>query len=892
MGSRLRSFVRTLFGWRAVEREMHDEWQFHLEARAADLIAAGRSPADAACQARREFGDQSRWSEDVRTVRGLRWIDDARRDLASAARQMRRAPWLTAAVVGTLALAIGASTAIFSVADAVLLQPLPYRAPGDLVMIWSDDTREGRPEYPMSPGNFFAYRQRARLVQSVEAMYSFLNASIWQDGGAERITTSGVTAGMFSLLGHPPLRGRLPHPGEHDVVVLSEGFWTRRYGRDAQVIGRRLVMDAQPVEIVGVMPAAFEFPFQGMLGPSGFVTGTKADAWLVLGETTASARLVDARGQPVRGQHFLSVVARRAPGATLAQIGAEADAIAADLERAYPTENRGLAATVHSLHDEAVGAARGPLYLLLASVGVVLLIACGNVGNLLFARAVARQREFAVRGALGAHGLRLLQQRLVESLGLAAISGVLGAAVSVGAVRVLLALAPSELPRLGHVTLRGSVLLFAVAVSLACGLATGLMPALLAARANLHDALKDGGRGSAGRPRARLRTAVVAGEIALAVVLTLGAGVLLRSFVAVLRVDPGFRADGLLTLQVTIPSRVTTPAARLALYRDLFSRLEGVPGVVSVGGTTRLPLGSGGVTTRVTLSGQVDEASSRAEVEFRRALHDYFPAMGIPVLRGRGFTEADGLPGAEPVVVVNEAMARRYWAGNEAVGQRVRMGTDPSAVSSRVVGVVGNVHHTGLDQPAAPELYISYLQNPPVAPFLAIRTNADPAALSGPVRAALRAVDDDLAVYDMRTMGEVRAASMAARVFMVTLGVLFGVVAVVLAAVGIYSVMSLSVQERAQEVGIRRALGAGPAEIVRLVTGQAARIGAAGTAAGLLLFALVAPALRAEVYGVQPLDPVTLVAVPLLLLGVALSGSVAPMVAALRVDPVTTLRQD
>jgi predicted permease len=465
--------------------------------------------------------------------------------------------------------------------------------------------------------------------------------------------------------------------------------------------------------------------------------------------------------------------------------------------------------------------------------------------------------------------------------------------VALIAVPILVAMAPPDLPRLSQVSADRSVLLFALAISLLCGLATGLIPAILAVRANLHDALKDGGRGgSASRGRVRLRTAIVVGEIALAAVLALGAGVLVRSFVAVLRVDPGFRPDGLLTLQVTIPSRVTTADARLALYRNLFARLEALPGVVSVGGTTRLPLGSGNVTTRVALTGQPTASNALAEVEFRRALHDYFPAMGIPVVRGRGFTDDDGLPGAEPVVLVNESMARRYWPGADPIEQRVRMGTDPAAPWSRVVGVVGDVHHAGLDLPPAPEMYVTYLQNPPVAPFVAIRTSGDPAAIAGSVRETLRSLDPQLAVYDMRTMREVRTASMASRTFVVTLGVLFGVVAVILAAVGIYGVMALMVQERTQEVGIRRALGARPPQIVMLVTGQAARIGLAGIAVGVLLFIAISPALRAQLYNVQPIDPLTFAAVPVLLLVVALSGCVAPMLAALRVQPATALRAE
>jgi predicted permease len=437
------------------------------------------------------------------------------------------------------------------------------------------------------------------------------------------------------------------------------------------------------------------------------------------------------------------------------------------------------------------------------------------------------------------------------------------------------------------------VLGFAVIISILAGVIVGIAPAFSMARVDVQEALKDSGRGtSAGPGRLRLRAALVSAEIALAVVLTLGAGLLVRSFVAVLDVDPGFRPDGLLTLQLTLPARLTAPDARLAFYREMFARLEAVPGVTAVGGTTRLPLGSGNVTTRLAIEGRSSDPADLVEVEFRRALHNYFSAMGIPVVRGRGFTDADGVRGAEPVVMVNEAMARKFWPGADPVGQRVRLSPDPRSPWSRIIGVLGSVRHAALDAQPVPEIYISYLQNPPVAPFLAIRTQGDPAAIAEPVRYALRALDSSLSVYDMRTMSDVRAASVAGRRFVVMLGVLFGVVALMLAAVGVYGVMTLAVEERTQEVGIRLALGARRSEVVALILKGTARIGLAGLAVGLVVFTVLSPAIRGQLYGVGRLDPATVTLVPALLMLVAVVATIVPVMRALRVNPVIALRHE
>jgi predicted permease len=530
--------------------------------------------------------------------------------------------------------------------------------------------------------------------------------------------------------------------------------------------------------------------------------------------------------------------------------------------------------------------------LLLAGVGFVLLMACVNVANLLLARSVARQKEIAVRTALGAGRARLLGQMLAESMLLSVAGGVLGLGFVVVGVRTLVAIAPPELPRLNEVQPDATILLFTGLVSIIAGVLVGTAPAIAAGRANVQGALKDTSRGVAGGVlRQRMRAALVIGEIALAVVLTVGAGLLLRSFTTLLAVDPGFRPENLLTLQVSLPSRINTPDARRAFYAGLFERLDSLPGVVASGGTTRLPLGSTNVSTRVMVEGREVTAGEMPEVELRRAVHSYFRAMGTPLLRGRLFTNEDG-PNTPPVVVVNQTMARRLWPNEDAVGKRFRMGSSPQTPWSTVIGVVGDLRHAGLDVEPASEFYIWYLQGPPVSPFLVVRTTGDPAGLAESVRAELKALEKDLAVYDMRTMTEVRAASVAERRFILLLAVAFGLLALTLAAVGVYGVMALVVSERTQEMGIRLALGAEPLRVLGLVVGQGLSLAVLGITLGFVASLLLTPLMSSQLYGIGAIDAMTLATVPALLLAVAFLACVVPARRAMRVDPVTALRYE
>jgi putative ABC transport system permease protein len=807
-------------------------------------------------------------------------------------RLARKAPATTGLAVAALALGIGANSAIFTVVYSVLLRPLPYTDPARLAMVWSHNTKEDKPSNPISPADYADLQDQGKSLVTLEGYFSFMtNSQLIVDGQSEIAITNSVTPGLFAMLGRGAALGRALNPDDLDGrLVLSDGFWRRRFGADPSVVGRDVIVDGQPFTIVGVMPPDFSFPYKGMLGPTGFIRSLNADFWVPL--QSRGPQFVSQSGQLVRAVHFLAAVGRLQPGVSVEQARAGLATIASQLETAYPDTNNGWTTTVLPLHEQVVGEVRPALLVLLGGVALILVMACVNVANLVLARSVARHKELAVRAALGASRGRLATQALVESLILALAGGAMGLLVVTWGVQALVALAPANLPRLQEASPDLTVLGVTVLVALLTGTLVGIVPALVAGRADLHRALQDVSRGMVGSAsRHRLRSGLVIAEVALAVVLTVGAGLLLRSFDKLLGVDAGFRSANLLTLQMNIPRHLTTPDARRAFYATFFERMEAIPGVVSVGGTTRIPLGSTNVTTTIEVEGRATPANERPEVEFRRAMHDYFTAMGIPLVRGRTFTAEDG-PAAPPVALINQAMARRVFPNEEAVGRHVRLGPNPSGPWTTIVGVIGDVHHSSLETEPAPELYINYLQNPPVAPFIAIQTAGDPAALADLVRAEARAIDPSLTLYDIRTMEQIRAESVAERRFLLLLIGVFGMLALVLASVGVYGVMSLVVSERTQEVGVRLALGAQPSEVLAMIIGYAVRVSGLGVAAGLVAAAALGPLMASQLFGVSAIDPVTFAAVPALLVLVATLAALVPARRAMRVDPMTALRYE
>ena len=812
-------------------------------------------------------------------------------DVRLALRQVRRAPLFAALTVASLGLGIGANSAMFGVVQAVLLRPLPYADPGALVMIWSDNRNNNEPNNPVSPANYEAFKAPASLT-NVEGMYSFLTpAQVMVGAEPEAVLVSQVTPGMFTLLGRSPLVGRkFDDQGAPEGAVLSYQFWQRRFGGDPDIVGKSLTLSgagaAVVIPVIGVMPRDFTFPYASMLGPSGFTRGQVVDMWWPMSRLR-DPRLLDRSGQPNRTINYFSVVGRLAPGVTVDRARSDLAAIAEQRAADYPDTNKGWGVTVRPLHEQTVGSLRPALMLLMGGVCVVLLMTCINVANVLLARAAGRGRDLAIRSALGASGRRLIQQMLVESILLSLAGGLAGLGIMKVATRAILAAAPANLPRLAEVAPGLPVVTFALALSIVTGVIVGLLPAFAAANSKAQDSLRDGTRATASLTRRRARSALIVAEVALAMALTVCGGLLLRSFVSVLNVDPGFRPEQLLTMQIALPARLSTDEARLGFYDELESRLKALPGVVSVGGTTRLPLGSTNVTAMLQVDGRAVPVAELPEVEMRRALFDYFSAMGIPLIRGRLFTRDDNMTAA-PVAMINAALAQRVFAAEDPIGKRVRFNS-PGADWMTIIGVVGNVKHGSLEEVPRPELYITYRQGPPVGPYVVLRTTGDAVSLAPAVRQAIRELGAD-PPRDLRPMEAIRSNSVAARRFVLLLVGTFGALALALAALGVFGVITLIAAERTTEVGIRMALGARPVEVLRLVLGQAVRLALAGIAIGAAIALLLAPVIKAQLFGVRAVDPVTYVAVALGLVLTASLAALMPARRAMSVDPVQALR--
>jgi putative ABC transport system permease protein len=822
--------------------------------------------------------------------------DTLRADLRHTLRLAIKTPVFSTLTVLALALGIGATTAIFAVVNGVLLQSLPYRDDGRLVNVWSNNTGENRPRNPLSPANFLDFQRLNSTLDGLEGYYSFVTpGQLQMAAGTEVMNSLLVTPNLFNMLGRAAAHGRAFAPGEAGVVVLSDGYWQRRFGGDPAIIGQTLTISGTAFEVIGVMPPDFVFPYPGMLGPSGFTRVTGIDAWIPIafsGPMAIANRMLTKSGDLVRNVHWWGAIGRLKPGVSLDQAEADLKTVASQLEQSYPQSNKGWSATVVRTKDQSVGAIRPALLILLAGIAFVLVMASVNVANLLLARSIAREKELATRAALGAGRTRLARQLLTESILFALAGGLAGMVVMYWTVQGLIAFAPPDLPRMDEVAIDWRVLLAAALTTMITGVLVGVLPALSSASVNPQASLQDASRGSVGGSlRRRARAGLVVAEVALAVAITTGSVLLLRSFVSVTSVNPGFDTEHLLTWQMNIPQRLTSADERLAFYRDFFARLESLPGVISAGGTTRVPLGSTSVTTTVQIDGRPVPVAELPEVQFRRAMHNLFGTMGIPIIRGRDFDPADG-PAAPPVAVINDTMARRLFPDQDPIGQRVRTGPNATGPWTTIIGVIGDVKHGGLEEELQPEMYITYQQGPPVNPFIVLRTSGDPAALAETVRAEARNIDKDLPFYNIRTMASLRSESVATRRFVLLIVAAFGALALGLAAIGVYGVMSLIVSERTREVGVRLALGAQPSGLLTMIVGQAAKLAAIGVAIGLAVSLPLAPLLDSQLYGVESFDPATFIAVPITLLVIATLAALVPARKAMRIDPLAALRID
>jgi len=881
MWTRLRNKLRYLLRPGRIDRDLAEELEIHRDMLREDEERRGASHGAAALTARRRMGNTTLMVEYSRDAWVVAWLDTVVRDVRYALRSFRRSPGFTVTALVTLALGIGANTAIFTILNSVILRPLPYADPGRLVMVWGLNERQGavRPS-GLIEGDAFDIRRQARSFAQFEAFQANL-VPIAMRIGANAFTAQAVsvTPGTFALLGRQPILGRTLQDGDRFTIVLGYGYWQRQFGGDRNVVGTQVTIGTTPATIVGVMPRDFAFPYRSMLLASvSFTRDADVDLWVPM---TLELR------RPNDSLRIIGAVARLGPGVSVPQARADVAAIGQRLAADYPATNAGWGVIVAPPHDQAVAGVRPVLLLLAAGVGLVLLMACVNVANLLLARSVRRQREMAIRSAIGAARGRLLRQTLTESALLTAIGAALSWVVVEWLTRSFVLLAPREIPRLAEISPDWRVAVYTLVLALVTAIAAGWLPALASSRVDVQSRLTEA-RGSTSARGRRMRSMLVVAEVTLAVVLAFGTGLLVRSFVAVLNVDPGFETSRVLSVQVSAPRAYDTPDKRREFYRRLFARLEAVPGVAAVGGTTRLPLGGANSNTRIVVEGR-DTAHGAFDVGLRRAMRDYFTAMRIPIVRGRAFTAADG-PDAPRVVLVNQALAARVFPGEDPIGRRMTLGDNAGIGAATVVGIVGDVRHGGLESAPEPEVYIHYLQNPPSAPLIVLRTSIEPATVSAAVRDAVKDVDPAVLLFDMKTMADLRFDSMAERRFVTWIALIFGAVALLLAMVGVYGVMAVAVSERTQEIGIRIALGADPGKLLALVVRQGLALAALGILAGAAISMVVAPLLATQLYGVAPRDPITFAGVPLVLLASAAAACALPARRAMGVDPVTALR--
>jgi putative ABC transport system permease protein len=814
------------------------------------------------------------------------------REIRHALRLLVKNPLFTLVATITVALAIGANTAVFSLVNALLIRPLPYQAPQELVLLWERFSGQGLDVIPVSVPEYLDYEKQTRSFTGLAAFdYANLNLT----GGSEmaqRIQGAVVTPSLFPLLGVEPIKGRVFSAsefgeGQDNVVLISARLWDRRFNSDPQILGKPISLNGRNFTVVGIMPAKFEFPIPLFNIQGGNFAG-QVDIWKPIAFTKDELSS--------RGSRSYGVIARLKPGVTLGQAQAEINTINANWIAQFPdnySPQTRFGASLYPLHEQVVGAMRSALLILLGAVALVLLIACANLTTMLLARAGAREREFAIRVALGASRIRLLRQMLVESILLALIGGAAGALLAIWGLDVLRAIGTQMVPRIAEANLDARVLLVTLVVSVGTGILFGLIPALATNNPELTEALKEGGRGSTtGVRRNRLRNGLVVAEVALALVLLISACLLLKSFVRLQNVDPGFNPKSVLTMELALP-QLKYPRGKpvIDFYAEVERRVSRIPGVQHVALTSILPLSGSNSDSSFHIEGRSEKQTGVfPDEEIRIVTPDYFRVLETPLLKGRFFSEADSAD-APGVILVNQAMAKKYWPGEEVLGKRINFDdSDPAKIKwLTVVGVVGDIRHRGLDAEAKPEYYRPHAQLPYRGMILAVRSAQDPRALVSSIRRELQAFDPEQPLANVKTLEQITADSIAPRRLSVLLIGVFAAVALVLASVGIYGVMSFLVVQRTHEIGVRMALGAQRSDVLRLVISHAGILIGAGTILGLIVALLSTSALRSVLYEVSTLDLPTFLFVTLTLAMVALAASYIPARRATRADPMLAL---
>jgi putative ABC transport system permease protein len=798
-------------------------------------------------------------------------------DLRYGARMLTRNPAFTIIAILALTLGIGATTAIFSVVNSVLLKPLPYPDSEQLVYLW--ETSPQIEEMSISYPNYQDWRAQNEVFEHL-GVYRRQSYNLTGSGEPERLTGGMMSAELFAALRVNALRGRVytdeeDKPGATPVVVLSYGLWQRRFGGDPNILNQQLTLNDRSFTVIGIMPPDFQFP-------------SRVEMWTPVGQSAKDP------GWESRGNHpGLYGIARLKPGVTIEQARANMESIAVNLEKQYPDNNTGNRITVTPALEVFVGDARPALRVLLIIVALVLLIACANVANLLLARATSRQKEMAIRTALGASRWRIVRQLLTESILLAFAGGALGLLLASWGVRLIVAISPNSIPRSREIAVDNRVLIFTIAVAALTGILFGLVPALQASKPNLNETLKDAGRGSTGR-RHVLRNVLVVAEVTMTMVLLIMAGLMIRSFFRLQNVDPGFNLDNLLTFNIALPQqKYPEEAQRINFFDQTVARLRTLPGVETVGLSSGLPLGNNGWQTSFVIDGQPPPEPGKTPLtEAASASPDYFRALGIAILQGRNFTDAD-TKDSQRVALVDEEFARRYFDG-DAIGKRIRPGgNDPRNPLIEIVGIVRRVKMDGLKQDSnRVQSYYPFRQLPSNSMIVTVKTSGDPIALASSVREQVQAVDPNQPIASLNTMHQLRADSIAPDRLYLVLFSAFASVALLLAVVGIYGVMSYSVTQRTHEIGIRMALGARPASVLGMVIRQGMLLTAVGLGVGVGGALLAAQLMASLLFGVSANDPLTFIAIPLLLAGVALGACFIPARRATKVDPMIALRYE
>ncbi|MGH9752320.1 MAG: ADOP family duplicated permease [Blastocatellia bacterium] len=879
MLSKLSTRLRALLRKSEMEHELDEELRHHIEQQTEQNIRLGMNPEEARYAARKAFGGVEQAKERSRDARGVRWLEELWQDLRYGARMLLKNPGFTLVAVITLALGIGANTAIFSVINRVLLRPLPYREPERLTIL-SQKTPQGQ-QVGFSIPDLFDFKEQNQSFTQCGGFY-WEPINFGSERGTEQLLASYVTVDFFAALGEGPSRGRgfLPaddYPGASQIAIISNRLWQERLGGDPGVVGSKVTLDGRLFEVIGVMPAGFHFY-------------ERIDLWLPIGLWPYS------RERDNRWALF--AVARLKPSVTIEAARAEMDAIAGRLSRQYPQSNANRGAALSPLYDETVGAVRPSLRLLLAAVGFVLLIACLNVANLLLARGAARNKEMAIRSALGAGRWRIARQLFTESLLLAILGGALGSLLAIWLIDLTIALGGADIPRLAEVGARSidhRVLGFSILISLLAGLIAGLMPALRSAQPDLTAALKDGAHTLGGARGQRLRHALVVGEVALAIVLLIGAGLLIRSLMMLRGVNPGYNPKQTLTVVVSLPR---------ANYRDDYDRarfaqramesLNALPGAQQAASSYPLPIYGMAWGMSYRVEGEASPSPGEAlSCQTASISPGFFSTLHVPLLRGRDFSYADTSE-ASRTIIIDETLARRHWPDESPIGNRLTVTGDRPRT---VVGVVGSVRNWGLSQEPRAQIYIPHAQPLDTTSFvpyvyISLRTQVRPESLAAAVRGKIEEVDRDVAMSEIRTMDELLDQSVVQQRFAVFLMEIFAGLALVLAAIGVYGVMSYAVAQQTREIGIRMALGAERRDVLKLFLGQGLSLTLVGVAIGLAAAFGLTRLMKTLLFGVSATDPLTFALIAVLLTAVALLAVIVPARRATKVDPLAAFRSE